>query len=152
MLTSYLKAGAIVDPAYSDYQTQISDSFFTESDWWYTDKFTIPAAQQGNRTWLNLRGINWKADVYLNGHRLGTAARSIADGDYDLQGAYTPGKFDITQFANYGGENRLAVLIKKNDYPGAVTLQTLASAGNRSISSCDIQRERPCHPLAKMRQ
>ncbi len=130
VLTSYLKAGAIVDPGFSDNQTQISDSFFTESDWWYTDTFTIPASQQGKRTWLNLQAINWKADVYLNGHRLGTAARPIADGDYDLEGAYTPGKFDITQFANYGGANHLAVLIKKNDYPGAVSLQTLASAGN----------------------
>jgi hypothetical protein len=130
VLMSYLKAGAVVDPAFADYQTQISDSFFTESDWWYTNTFTIPASQQGKRTWLNFQAINWKANVYLNGHRLGTATRSIADGDYDLEGAYTPGKFDITRFANYGGPNYLAVLIKKNDYPGNVTLQTLASAGS----------------------
>jgi hypothetical protein len=130
VLTSFIEAGAIVDPDFSDYQTQISDSYFTGSDWWYANTFTIPAAQEGKRTWLNFQAINWKANVYLNGHRLGTAARSIADGDYDLEGAYTPGKFDITEFANYGGSNYLAVLIKKNDYPGAVTLQTLASAGN----------------------
>ncbi|GII32992.1 glycosyl hydrolase 2 galactose-binding domain-containing protein [Planotetraspora mira] len=130
VLMSFLKAGAIVDPAFSDYQTQVSDSYFTDSDWWYTNTFTIAASLRGKRTWLNFQAINWKANIYLNGHRLGTEARSIADGDYDLEGAYTPGKFDITRFVKYGGTNYLAVLIKKNDYPGNVSLQTLANAGS----------------------
>ena len=56
VLTSYLKAGAIVDPAFSDYQTQISDSFFTESDWWYTDSFTIPAVAAGQAHVAELPG------------------------------------------------------------------------------------------------
>ncbi|MCL2787393.1 MAG: hypothetical protein FWD59_02705, partial [Micrococcales bacterium] len=129
VITSYIDAGAIVDPDFSDWQMQVSDSYFTQSDWWYTNNFTIPASQQGKRTWLNFQAINWKANVYLNGHRLGNAAGSVVDGEYDLNGAYTSNKLDITAFANYGGANYLAVLIKKVDYPGAPTVQTLASAG-----------------------
>jgi len=130
VLTSFLNAGALVDPDFADYQLQISDSYFTNSDWWYSNTFQIPISQEGKRTWLNFQAINWKANVYLNGQRLGTRDRVIADGDYDLEGAFTPGKFDITDVANYGGANYLAVLIKKNDNPGAPTVQQLTSSGS----------------------
>ncbi|MDR3202937.1 MAG: discoidin domain-containing protein, partial [Bifidobacteriaceae bacterium] len=123
-LTSYLKAGAIVDPNFSDYQLQISDSFFT-ADWWYRDHFTVPASQDGKRTWLNFQAVNWKANVYFNGHRVGSAPA----GHYDIEGAYTPAKFDVTEWVNHGGENFLAVFVKANETPGAVTLQDLVNAG-----------------------
>ena len=117
VLTSYRRAGAIVDPNVADNQLQISDSFFT-ADFWYRNTFTIPETQRGRRTWLNFDAINWKADVYLNGVLLG-----------DIQGAFQRGRFDITDVARYGEENQLAVYIHKNDHPGRVTEQTLQSAG-----------------------
>lgn len=117
VLTSYLNAGAIVDPNVADNQLQISDRFFT-ADFWYRNTFTIPAEQQGKRTWLNFDAINWKADVYLNGTYLGS-----------IEGAFIRGRFDITDVAKYGEENHLAVYIHQNDHPGAVSEQTLQSAG-----------------------
>jgi beta-galactosidase/beta-glucuronidase len=117
VLTSYIKAGAVVDPEFSDYQLQISDKYFT-ADYWYRDEFTIPAAQEGKRTWLNFEAINWKADIWFNGSQVGR-----------IDGAFKRGKFDVTSLARYGQDNYLAVLIHKNETPGAVTVQTLASAG-----------------------
>ena len=117
VLTSYLRAGAIVDPNVSDNQLQISDSFFT-ADFWYRNSFTIPAEQQGSRTWLNFDAVNWKAEVFFNGAYLG-----------NILGAFTRARFDITPYARYGEENYLAVYIRKNDHPGLVTEQTLQSAG-----------------------
>lgn len=117
VLTSYLNAGAIVNPDVADNQLQISDGFFT-TDFWYRNTFTIPAEQEGKRTWLNFDAINWKADVYFNGEHLG-----------DIEGAFIRGRFDITEFARYGEENHLAVFIHKNDTPGVVSVQTLESAG-----------------------
>lgn len=117
VLTTYLNNGAIPDPNFGDQQLQISDAFFT-ADFWYRNTFVVPASYKGRKVWLNFNGINWKADIYFNGNKLG-----------QINGAFTRGKFDITQYANPGKANYLAVLIHKNETPGAVTVQNLKSAG-----------------------
>ncbi|MDR0431072.1 MAG: discoidin domain-containing protein [Tannerellaceae bacterium] len=117
VLRSYMLAGAIPDPGYSDQQVQISDSYFT-ANFWYRTEFTIPSSKKGETTWLNFDAINWKADVYFNGHHLGR-----------IDGAFIRGRFDISKLVNYGKDNYIAVLIHKNDNPGSVTLQTLDSPG-----------------------
>ena len=118
VLTSYKNAGAVPDMRVADNILQISDSYFT-ADFWYRDAFVIPKEQEGKRTWLNFISINWKADVYFNGEKLG-----------DIQGAFIRGKFDITALANYGGENYLAVYIHKNDHPDKVDLKNSKYAGH----------------------
>jgi beta-galactosidase/beta-glucuronidase len=112
VLTSYFNAGALPDPNFSDNQLLISDSYFY-SDFWYRDEFTAPAIYKGKRLFLNFDGINWKAEVYLNGHKLGL-----------IEGAFTRGQFDVTDILLPGEKNVLAVRIKKNDTPGFVKEQT----------------------------
>ena len=65
-LVSYLNAGALPDPNFGDNQLSISDSYFY-SDFWYRNEFIAPASSAGQRMFLNFDGINWKAEVYLNG-------------------------------------------------------------------------------------
>ena len=117
VLTSYLNIGAIPDPNFGDQQLQISDAFFT-SDFWYRDSFVVPSSYAGKKVWLNFDGINWKADIYVNGSNMGA-----------INGAFIRGKFDITSKVTCGATNYLAVYIHKNDNPGAVTVQNLAGAG-----------------------
>jgi len=118
VLTSFINAGAVPDPNFADNQMQISDEFFSFSDWWYTDHFIVPTSQEGKRTWLNFDAVNWKARVYFNGHDMG-----------QIDGAFIEGKFDVTKYVNYGQENYVAVKIIKDDHPGTPTHQTLASSG-----------------------
>jgi len=100
VLTSYLNAGAIPDPDFGDNEYAISDSFFC-ADFWYRDEFMAPAAQHaGDHTWLNFDGINWKAEVYLNGHKVGR-----------IDGGFMRGRFDVTSLVHRGGANALAVRI-----------------------------------------
>jgi beta-galactosidase/beta-glucuronidase len=117
ILTSYLNIGAIPDPNYGDQQLQISDAFFT-ADFWYRNSFVVPKTYEGKKIFLNFDGINWKADIYVNGNAAGR-----------IEGAFIRGKFDITDFVNPGEIAYVAVYIHKNDTPGAVTLQTSADAG-----------------------
>jgi len=117
VLTSYLNNGAIPDPNFGDQQLQISEAFFT-ADFWYRNSFVVPASYSGKRIFLNFNGINWKADIYVNGNNAGR-----------IEGAFIRGKFDITNYVTPGSTAYLAVYIYKNDTPGAVTLQSLASAG-----------------------
>jgi beta-galactosidase/beta-glucuronidase len=126
VLSAYREAGAIPDPNYGDQQLFISDSYFT-CDFWYRNHFSVPDAQRGKTVWLNFDAINWKAEVYFNGSLLGR-----------INGAFIRTSFDITNKVNYGAENYLAVLIYKNDNPGAVTLQTMESpGGNGGILGAD---------------
>ena len=111
-LVSYLNAGALPDPNFADNQLSISDSYFY-SDFWYRDEFTAPASSAGQRMFLNFDGINWKAEVYLNGKKLGLIA-----------GAFTRGQFDVSDIVIPGEKNVLAVRIKKNDSPGFIKEQT----------------------------
>jgi hypothetical protein len=126
VLRSYILAGAIPDPNYSDQQLLISDSYFT-TDFWYRNHFQIPASKKGETTWLHFDAINWKADVYFNGSFLGR-----------IDGAFIRGRFDISKQANYGGENYLAVFIHKNDNPGPITVKTWEYPGrNGGILGAD---------------
>lgn len=68
-LTSYINIGAVPNPNYADDVDQISESFF-RSNWWYRDAFDVQTIEDGQQ-WLNFDGINWKANVFLNGQRLG---------------------------------------------------------------------------------
>ena len=116
-LTSFLNAGAIPDMNFADNQLMISESYFT-TDFWYRNTFAARKPKAGERVWLNFEAINWKADVYLNGRSLGR-----------IDGGFIRRSFDITDVADYAGANRLAVLIRGNDHPGAVTLQDLQGPG-----------------------
>jgi Exo-beta-D-glucosaminidase Ig-fold domain/Glycosyl hydrolases family 2/F5/8 type C domain len=117
VLTSYLNAGAIPDPNFGQNQLHISDSYF-HSDFWYRTEFTAPATNPQQMAWLNFDGINWKADVYLNGEKLGR-----------IEGGFMRGRFDITGKLLPGKVNALAVHIEKNVTPGSAKQKTFESTG-----------------------
>ena len=107
VLTSYINLGAVPSPDYADNIFHISDSYFL-SDFWYRNEFEIPEDFMNGKTWLEFDGINWKAEVYLNGKYLDR-----------IDGAFIRGRFDISEKA-HAGKNTLAVRIIKNSNPGAV--------------------------------
>jgi len=99
VLTSYLNAGAVPDMFYGDHQFQVSD-WFARGKWWYRNEFVVPATAKGKRVWLNLDGINYKAEIFVNGAAVGKMA-----------GAFMLGKFDVTDKVQVGKKNCVAVLI-----------------------------------------
>lgn len=107
VLSSYKNIGAIADPNYADNQLQVSESFFW-SDFWYRDEFEVPEGFKQDRLFLNFDGINWKANVYLNGKKLGR-----------IEGAFMRGKFDVTDVV-VPGKNVVAVEIIRNAHIGAI--------------------------------
>ena len=106
-LASYINIGAVPDPNYADDINQISESFF-RSNFWYRNEFIYSPEMDGEQQWLNFDGINWKANVYLNGQRLGR-----------IEGAFMRGKFNVTGLLR-PGKNYLAVEVECNKYFGAV--------------------------------
>ena len=77
-----------------------SDSPYAVS-WWYRKSFEIPASYKGKTVWLNFKGINYRANIWLNG-------KQIANSD-DVAGAWRTYEFNVTTAAKPGVENVLAV-------------------------------------------
>lgn len=108
---SYFNAGAIADIRYDDDQLCISESWFN-SDFWYRNEFDVPADFADKTVLLNFDGINWKADVYVNGNKAGR-----------IEGSFIRGQFDISDHIKAGERNALAVRIYRNDNPGIIKEQ-----------------------------
>lgn len=114
-LASYLNAGALADPNFGENQLYVSDSFFYADSWYRTEMMTPASAME--HTLLCLDGVNWKAEVFLNGASLGR-----------VDGAFFRGVFDVTGKLKPAGQmNALAVLVHKNATPGTVHQKTYES-------------------------
>ena len=111
VLSSYVNAGALPDMNHDDNLMLASESFFN-GDFIYKRSFDVPREMQGKRVFLNFDGINWKAEVTLNGTNLGR-----------IEGAFKRGKFDITPYLK-PFDNKLQVLIIANANPGGVKVKT----------------------------
>ena len=70
-------------------------------DWWYRTTFTVPAGHK--LQWLVFKGINYRAEIWLNGERLANS-RQIA-------GMYNEFELNVTGKAKVGAENVLAVRV-----------------------------------------
>jgi exo-1,4-beta-D-glucosaminidase len=69
--------------------------------WWYRKQFTIPESFRGKTIWLDFGGINYRANIFLNGKKIA--------GKDDIAGAWRTYEFNITDSAHVGGSNVLAV-------------------------------------------
>ncbi len=72
-----------------------------KQDWWYRTTFTAPAGQQTYQ--LDFPGINYRADIWLNGHRIADSRQIV--------GMYVDHQLDVTTWINPGGQNTLAVKV-----------------------------------------
>ena len=71
--------------------------------WWYRKQFAAPASYSGKTVWLNFRGINYRANVWLNG-------KQIANSD-EIGGAWRTYELNVTNAVRPGAENVLAVQV-----------------------------------------
>lgn len=78
--------------------------------YWYRTTFDVAAGQKGKRVWLNFDGINYRADVWVNGKQIAAAP--------DMVGMFTRFKYDITDAVDFEKKNVLAVKIHQVDHPG----------------------------------
>jgi beta-galactosidase len=74
---------------------------------WYRRTFDTPATDAARRTSIVFDGVYRDAMVVLNGHYLGR----------NLSG-YTPVRYDVTDFLNYGGTNVLIVRVDATENEG----------------------------------
>ena len=70
--------------------------------WWYRTEFKAPAASQKDaRSWLHFAGINYRAEIWMNGHKIADSTQ--------IAGAYRTYDLDVTGVLKPGKTNVLAV-------------------------------------------
>ena len=78
--------------------------------YWFRTEFQIPNNYRDNKVWLHLDGINYRADVWLNGKKI-TDAKEIA-------GMFKRFRFEVSAGLKEKGNNALAIRIYPLDHPG----------------------------------
>jgi hypothetical protein len=107
VLTTMIDRGIYPDPDFGINNLAIPESL-NKHDYWYRVEFPMPKADGiGRRRTLHFAGINYAAEVWLNGHRLG-----------QIRGAFRRGDFDVTHLLRANASNALAVRVTPPPHPG----------------------------------
>jgi hypothetical protein len=94
---------------------------------WFRTEFATPAAFANRIVWLNFLGINYRANIWLNG-------KQLADRN-EVAGAYRAYEFRIGELLNKNGKNALAVEIFAPGWTGTPRLPTKTPACGAKSSS-----------------
>ena len=99
-----------------------------KTSYWYRTTVIIPAEYKGRHIWLNFDGINYTAEIWVNGTQVGT-----------MRGAFKRGIFDISPQVKAGQSAVIAVLITPQPHPGVPAEHTIANGmvTNGGITAID---------------
>lgn len=107
---SFDKSGTLLVPR--DWNSQDEKLFYYEGNLWYRRKFDYKKETSGNRLFLYFGAVNYKAEVYLNGKKLGMHV-----------GGFTPFDFDISEVVKDSNN----VLVLKVDNTRSLTAVPMAN-------------------------
>ena len=85
--------------------SQVGRDFYT---YWFRTEFAVPQSFKGKNVWLQLDGINYRAEVWVNGNLLST-----------INGMFIQDYINVTDFVKIGKNNALAVKVYPVDVPGS---------------------------------
>ncbi len=84
---------------------QTGRDFYT---YWFRTDFIVPADYKNKNVWLQIDGINYRAEIWVNGNLVST-----------VNGMFKQDYIDITDFAKIGESNGLAIKVYPVDMPGS---------------------------------
>ena len=115
VLTSLVHNGIYPDPYFGTNnrleEQLIPDIATTGRDfytYWFRTAVTIPDSYRGRRIWLQTNGINYRAEIWVNGHLLASQT-----------GMFLRDDIEITDYARPGQKAVVAILVKPVDMPGS---------------------------------
>jgi beta-glucuronidase len=91
-----------------DWNSQEPELFYYEGSVWYRTKFDVEKSAPDHRLFVYFGAVNYQADVYLNGKKLGTHI-----------GGFTPFAYEITKLVKEKG-NSLVVRVNNERHAEAV--------------------------------
>ena len=86
--------------------------------YWFRTEFTVPKSFEGKHVWLQLDGINYRAEVWVNGNLLST-----------IKGMFLQDYIDVTSFVKIDKSNALAIKVYPVDVPGSAKPKSWGAVG-----------------------
>lgn len=141
VLTSMIDDGLYPDSDFGLNNLAIPETL-NKQDYWYRNTFALPAAMRtaletgsgtgssaagARHVQLALEGINYKAEIWLNGTHLGM-----------MKGAFRRGNFDVTGVLRPGAENVLAVKISPPPHPGIPNEQSILGGAGENGGEMEL--------------
>jgi len=99
VLAALVENDVYLDPYFGMNLKKIPD--LTRSSWWYRIEFASPQEYIGKTVWLHFNGINYKANIWLNGQKIADSTQ--------VQGMHRLFEFNITSYVTFAENNCLAV-------------------------------------------
>ena len=109
VMAALVASGEVEDPYFNRNLEKVSAERF-QHPWWYRTELTVEAPRPASR--LVFEGINFRADVWLNGRQIGSRD--------DLVGSFRMFELDVSEHL-VAGVNALAVLVHPPQ-PGDLTI------------------------------
>src|SRR5579863_1962425 len=117
VLTTLVNNHVYPEPLYGENdRAEIIPDSLVHTSYWYRTVIRIPNAYSGRHVWLNFDGINYSAEVWVNGAQVGT-----------IRGAFIRGIFDVTAEVKPGQTAVVAVLVTPEPHPGVPHEHTLTN-------------------------
>jgi hypothetical protein len=129
VLTTLVNNHVYPEPLYGENnRPEVIPDSLARTSWWYRTEIAVPRSYKNRHVWLNFDGINYAAEVWVNGVQAGK-----------IRGAFIRGVFDITAQVQPGKKAVIAVLITPQPHPGVPHEHTLrAGVGqNGGITAID---------------
>ena len=128
VLTSLVNDGVYPEPLYGENNRpdRIPDSLCRAS-YWYRTELNVPESYAARQVWLNFDGINYRAEVWVNGSEVG-----------EIRGAFARGIFNVTGNVQAGHKACVAVHVFPQPNPGYTHEKTVysgtgANGGNSAL-------------------
>ncbi len=129
VLTTLVKNKVYPEPLYGENNRpdRIPETL-NKTSYWYRVVAQVPASYKGRHVWLNFDGINFSAEVWVNGSQVGT-----------MRGAFKRGIFDISPQVKAGEKAVIAVKVTPQPHPGDPHEHTIANGmvTNGGITALD---------------
>lgn len=114
VLTTLINNKVYPEPLYGENMRSIPESL-NKTRYWYRATVQVPATYKGRHVWLHFAGINYSAEIWVNGNRAG-----------EMRGAFLRGDFDVTKWVKPGASAVVAVLVAPQPHPGVPHEHTVA--------------------------
>ena len=126
ILATYVANGIYPDPAYGLNNLQIPDSL-SRQDYWLRTEFIRPEGGARAHQAIAFQGINYAAEIWVNGEKLGAT-----------EGAFTRGRFVLPARFAVGDRIALAVRVSPPPNPGLPHEESLAAGPGQNGGAMTI--------------
>lgn len=95
--------------------SKVGREFYT---YWFRTEFDVPESFAKKTIWLQPEGINYRAEIWVNGNLLST-----------MNGMFTNDYINVTDFVKVGQKNVLAIKVYPVDMPGSAKPKNWGAVG-----------------------